>query len=173
MIKVPRWVIKQHMIGTDGYRLFERGKFLKEVNQPKVISTANFEQVLANGIIGGPAEWQHWEYRFWAAELRDNKPVMGMCRCCGDAVQTYQNRRMHGAKSGCNQFLVNAYKLLLLDKLCVMCDTKTKNQKWGIPLCSNGCILEFLYKAFRPKILTEALRISNREHYDRLQKTGA
>jgi hypothetical protein len=52
----------------------------------------------------------------------------------------------HQKENGCTTKLVEAYKLLLRDKKCVICDKTTSHTKWGVPLCNTTCVLRFQFE---------------------------
>lgn len=81
------------------------------------------------------------EYRFWRAH--EGK---GRCRACMDVVATTKERIEHQKTKGCTRTLVEAYKLLLRDRMCVVCDRKTEHTKWGVPMCSNACLFRWQFE---------------------------
>jgi hypothetical protein len=82
------------------------------------------------------------EYRFWRASGTN-----GCCRLCMAIVPTTAERRAHQRERSCTVKLVDAYKLLLKDMKCVVCDTKTTHKMWGVPLCGQTCIARWQFEA--------------------------
>lgn len=82
------------------------------------------------------------EYRFWRSS-----DGIGRCRHCWHAYRTPEDRKAHQKEFGCTRVLTEAYKLLLRDEICVVCDTKTDKTLWGVPLCSNTCVFRWQFEA--------------------------
>lgn len=101
----------------------------------------------------------HWEYRFWACDItaKDGQPVCE-CRCCSSVFVTAKDRAAHG-KDGCNKKLVAAYKLLLRDRICPICNMKSYKEKWGIPLCSPSCTEAWCHVEPHPDALMAAIQL--------------
>lgn len=98
--------------------------------------------------------------RFWKIEefQWDGKQAkLYECRACGNIHYTVEACRKHYEK-GCAKELVEAYKLLLLDHKCVVCDQPTVGEKWGVPLCTDGmCQRHWKETEATPSALLEAL----------------
>lgn len=82
------------------------------------------------------------EYRFWRSAGTD-----GMCRCCLAVVKGVDERRVHQRNLSCTVKMTEAYKLLLRDRKCVVCDVETTQTKWGIPLCKAMCVARWQFEA--------------------------
>ena len=110
-----------------------------------------------------PAElgeiFKGWEYRFWAAAIQTHaRSVIAECRCCGNIVGAEMTaRHLHLNQGGCSKRLCAAYKLLLRDKVCVICNLRTELQKWGVPLCSSSCQQAWCEAESQPQALKAAL----------------
>lgn len=105
--------------------------------------------------------FEGWEYRFWAAvsvSTRSSASFLTECRGCGNVGgNTIEVRRLHWQHGGCAKKLCAAYKLLLKDKLCVICDCKTSRERWGVPLCGSACEQAWCETESQPKALLAAL----------------
>jgi hypothetical protein len=84
------------------------------------------------------------DYRFWWGNVYAASQF-SMCRLCGKVAQTGYQRKQHMEDSKCTVLLVRAYKLLLRDHLCVMCDERTTHEYWGVPLCKPACVEAWMY----------------------------
>jgi hypothetical protein len=103
------------------------------------------------------------DFRFWGCYINSYDTIQKCsCRNCGGIVMTNGLRRKHSDVLQCYDKLVRAYKFLLLDKLCVICDTRTSASKWGVPLCSEKCKRTFAFDTVRPQALSDALQITGR-----------
>lgn len=101
-----------------------------------------------------------WEYRFWAAEASECKrTVIAECRGCGAMFSDAVARREHIGKMGCSIRLTAAYKLLLRDKMCVICNMRSYQEKWGVPLCSKACVEAWSSVESQPEALRAALAL--------------
>lgn len=117
-----------------------------------------------NGYV--PAEtktFQNWEYRFWAAEIQDEKLNVAECRVCQVCFPDNDARKLHIGKMGCSKVLCAAYGLLLKDRLCVICNHWTKYEKWGVPICSAACIEAWCTSESQPASLKGAIECAHRQ----------
>jgi hypothetical protein len=105
--------------------------------------------------------FEGWEYRFWAADLDNPQAVIVECRCCKALFSNDQDaaRKKHLSELGCSKRLTAAYKLLLRDMVCVICNHKTTREKWGVPLCGSGCMEAWCTCEGQPDALKEALKM--------------
>lgn len=163
---VPRWFIKQRT-HRGGIRQPKLIPYKKSWEQPAPVqkSASRALSDLVNGVECGEAGWMHWEYRFWCANLsKDNLPEYGICRACGSSVKMFEGRRKHGMTNSCNVKLTKAFsKLLNAEKKCMICNNSTTKQKFGVLLCGDECMKEWLYGQFQPVALTCALNLVERE----------
>src|ERR1043166_2872286 len=67
------------------------------------------------------------------------------CRACGEVLFTTKDRKEHSRLKGCGRVLTEAFKALLRDRKCVICDQETRKTCWGIPICSTDCTKEWCY----------------------------
>jgi hypothetical protein len=113
--------------------------------------------VLANTL----CNFEHWEYRFWRIELNSNQTDIAnvVCRCCQEILLTKTGRQRHKENKGCYNTLVEAYKLLLADKICVICNKETLQKRWGIPMCCMKCENIWLHEQEQPEALAAALML--------------
>lgn len=82
------------------------------------------------------------------------------CRACHAIKWNNAERRFHIETSRCALTLVSAYKLLLMDMKCVVCDKKTRYAKYGVPLCKE-CVSKFETTGHLPAI-AEATKLVGR-----------
>jgi len=164
---IPRWLIMK-VAYPEGHRLDKR-TLLKYV--PKHEYKPSFN---------GDYSWIHkctWEslrekivlqdttfgfskmdYRFWCVEVGGNHPITAICRRCNCTLYSPEKRKKHHEMEGCAGILVKAYVLLLRDKLCAICDNKTENSKWGVPLCNNTmCLDAWMHETPQPDCIQNAL----------------
>ena len=99
-----------------------------------------------------------WEYRFWAAALSlDERSVTAECRGCQAVFSNEKARKAHIGDVGCAKRLTEAFKLLLKDKMCVICNMRSYQEKWGVPLCSPACVEAWCKVESQPDALKLAL----------------
>lgn len=107
-----------------------------------------------------PKIFEGWEYRFWAMSCHHDKYIIAECRCCGHiGNQDFLIRQRHLSAGGCAKKLTAAFKLLLRDNLCVVCDTRTTREKWGVPMCSPTCQEAWCEVESQPRALAQALSL--------------
>ncbi len=107
--------------------------------------------------------FEKWEYRFWAMACTGEltrASLIAECRGCGSIGSgDSSSRRLHFARGGCAKRLCAAYKLLLRDRVCVICNAKTSHTKWGVPMCGSACEQAWCEVETCPKALHEALQL--------------
>lgn len=102
-----------------------------------------------------------WEYRFWAAQQsEDNRTVIAECRGCMSVFSDPIARKEHLGRMGCSKRLCAAYKLLLKDNMCVICNMRSYQEKWGVPLCSKACVEAWCKVETQPEPLLAALMLA-------------
>lgn len=163
-IRLPRWLLERKML-RGGLRLDPFPK--REVTRPiPIYSNAYVSSYSPPSTLSVSTEtiydiagqiFAGWEYRFWAAALETDKVYVTECRCCNAVYMNRVNRLAHLKESGCSKKLVAAFKLLQADKMCVICNTSTTREKWGVPLCSEGCIKTWCEEESQPVALHLAL----------------
>lgn len=161
-ITLPRWIITNKFMPA-GRRTAKKPTYNWEQNYrqsaPVYPASKDFSPFDIKGVFEG------WEYRFWAVSMLESSAiraptVIAECRACGGVGgQDVISRRMHSDRGGCCKKLCAAFKLLLRDKICVICNMKTGNQKWGVPLCSSGCQQAWCEVETQPKALLAALAL--------------
>ena len=152
-ITLPRWMITNKCMPA-GHRTAKKPVLVIPVEERFVGgSGGSYRPPTIKDVFDG------WEYRFWAmATLNENTPCVVECRCCGSVQgHTRQARVFHHAQGNCTKRLCSAYKLLLLDKRCVICNMKTFGDKYGVPLCCSGCIQAWCEAEPQPAALLNAL----------------
>lgn len=104
------------------------------------------------------------EYRFFCGHI-DRKSVLVKCRGCNGLISGERARKAHTEATGCTTKLVKAYRLLLRDHKCVICDAHTNSgdRKWGVPLCGRMCTVKWMFSLERPDALMNALHLVERE----------
>lgn len=150
-IRLPRWIITNKCLPA-GHRTAK-----KPVLVVPVEAWAHRNPYVPQGL---PEVFEPWEYRFWAMALLDNAPAAALieCRACGSLQgHTRQARVFHHAQGKCTSKLCEAYKLLLKDERCLICDAKTGQTKYGVPLCSSACVQAWCEAEPQPKALMNAL----------------
>jgi hypothetical protein len=110
-------------------------------------------------VIDRDINFQNWEYRFWALEPHKDIPAVAICRGCEQIEHREDMRRKHHRQDKCTTKLVEAYKLLLRDMRCVVCDTKVNNSEWGVPMCKVGQCLGLWKENSTPEALALALAL--------------
>src|ERR1700676_5043256 len=158
-ITLPRWILTQKCMAS-GWRT------AKKPVLPNAWPTWDRGIVVHDARKGYiPKEidelFKGWEYRFWAADISVNtRSVIAECRCCGNiGGADISARHLHLNQGGCSRRLCAAFKLLLLDRVCVICNMRTDLQKWGVPLCSSACQECWCTSESQPKALQQALQL--------------
>jgi hypothetical protein len=101
-----------------------------------------------------------WEYRFWAATAAlDSRSVTAECRRCLSIFSSGAARRLHTGQNGCAKKLTDAYVLLLRDGMCVICNMKSYQFKFGVPICSKACLKAWCEVETQPDALKAALAL--------------
>jgi hypothetical protein len=160
-IRLPRWLIGRKML-RGGLRLdpMPKPKYKETTSisryAPYAPTSTLFGSTDTLYDVGGQI-FAGWEYRFWAAALEEDKVCVTECRCCNAVYMDRVNRRAHLAETGCSKKLVAAFKLLQADKICVICSAATTKEKWGVPLCGEGCIKMWCEEESQPQALQLAL----------------
>lgn len=179
VVRVPRWIIRKSW-EVGGERLFKRIHFTPEYTSSQ--STAGFGIVkphirLSEGVDGEHPKYHvnnehtivlsdkkllfdNWEYRFWAVEVINYMPQCSECRCCRKVFGNVMTRRKHPGEHDCFKKLVLAYELLLRDMKCAICDNRTYNKAWGVPLCAETkCRNAWMHLEAQPTSLLQALTL--------------
>jgi hypothetical protein len=161
-ITLPRWIITQ-MCMPHGHRTATKPVIAVSMGQRNQ-SHNRFEESYSPGVyqpevINGVFE--HWEYRFWCmVTWPPSTQILAECRACGHlGEQDKAVRQGHMSQGGCAKKLCDAFDLLLRDKLCVICDVRTTRTKWGVPICSSGCMQAWCEQESQPKALLNALQL--------------
>jgi hypothetical protein len=151
-IIVPQWVTTQ-MLMPAGRRYGKRPVFV-EPQLPIRSFASRSEHLLPEE---GP--FKLWEYRFWAMTTW-MVGYVAECRACG-VVESRDTvaRSAHLSSEGCAKKLCAAYKLLLRDNMCVICNTLTRGQRWGVPICGDACELRWKEQEAQPLSLMHALAL--------------
>ena len=110
-------------------------------------------------------EVKHGDYRYWAGyHPQEHNPAYATCRSCGQVCLNKEDRQKHSRDEGCGRLLTDAYKLLLRDRICVICDLPTQVQHFGLRLCCKDCVHEWCFKQRCPKSLMHAIQIVQRQN---------
>ena len=158
---VPRYLIGKIGGRPAGKRLEPKPKmvFPAEERQLSIVSAVGKFAKDVFGRPDHPMQFSNEEFRFWCVEMVDDKPNIAVCRACESTAYLKGSRDIH-KEQGCPKSLVEAYKLLLRDSKCVICDSETTHQKWGVPLCKHGsCITDFMHEQPQPDALMFALQL--------------
>lgn len=154
-ITLPRWIVTQ-MCMPHGIRMSKRPK-------PEIVEQVPVHYGFSHPIPKCyyppeiPGLFEAWEYRFWAASLENPFAPVMECRACHKMYGKEQERKAHPNDHECYRRLCAAYKLLLKDKRCLICNSKTLSQKWGVPLCGSGCQQAWCEIEAQPDALSLAL----------------
>lgn len=152
-IQLPRYLIAQKCL-WGGWRQPSKPVFVRPMIEHFPVRVEVKETPCAPHLIG----FDGWEYRFWAAVPSECKrSVIAECRGCMSVFSDAVARREHIGKMGCSKRLTAAYKLLLRDKLCVICNMRSYQEKWGVPLCSKTCMTAWASVESQPDALKAAL----------------
>jgi hypothetical protein len=191
-ITIPRWFIKQTML-RHGYRLptkpvqtlkanlgvtkFEyvgapRGGVSKETYKTSLgnfLSRNGSRKINDyNSVKNQNGEsFNSSDFRYWSCYIgTEGFAVNVVCRCCGCMRIKGEDRKAHQQISGCAGKLVEAYKLLNLDKKCIVCDEPTRNQEWGIPICGETCKRGWCFFSVQQAALKDALMLVEKRKID-------
>jgi len=161
-IRLPRWLLTNRCMPA-GRRQGKKPVWISEEPVKKSWSEKLFGPRLSAANIFYPAEisglFEGWEYRFWAADLENPAAIIAECRCCKSLFSNDNNEARKKHSGGCYKKLCAAYKLLLKDMVCVVCNHKTTKEKWGVPLCSSACMEAWCTCDSQPDSLKDALRL--------------
>jgi hypothetical protein len=83
------------------------------------------------------------DYRFWVGQPAQASKY-AICRCCGQMALGPYARKKHMEASKCTDILVRAYKILIQESLCVVCDVHSTYCLWGVPL-HKQCKTAFMF----------------------------
>jgi hypothetical protein len=101
-----------------------------------------------------PGNMPFADYRWWiGAEVPISR--FSMCRACREQVYSHkgEGRLLHHAKYKCTLWIVEAASITQRGRQCVMCEKHCgKNHRWGIALCSEGCMTLWMF-AHQPTAL--------------------
>ena len=151
-VLVPRYLIRQKCL-WGGWRMGKK----------PVIEHPAYKFGKVTTVIDGAPQlkgFEGWEYRFWAAvEMEDKRGVIAECRGCLAVFSDTMARKLHLGPMGCAKRLTAAYKLLLKDKMCVICNMRSYKEKWGVPLCSPTCEQAWREVESQPDPLKAALQL--------------
>lgn len=98
------------------------------------------------------------DLRYWVGFRSTNGISNGYaaCRACGEVCTDKETRRKHMKDQGCGWLLTEAYKALLRDRKCVVCDLVTTRRVWGVPMCCKDCEAEWSFVTRCPDALRAA-----------------
>ncbi len=117
-------------------------------------------------------------YRFFVGEnWKESK--LSECRCCRETQSSEESRRTHkDAKFSndwvsCQTRLTRAYKLLLKERLCLVCYKETARCVWGVPLCGFNCDKAWKISKIRWQLLIGALAQEKNERVKAIGEDAA
>jgi hypothetical protein len=141
--KIPDWFIAKG-IRPGGMRMEKYPTLKKEpaIKWP-VLSPKSYGEPLSGG-----------DLRYWVGA--NGSGCYAGCRNCGEVIFKKEERREH-LKKGCSKVLTEAYKALLRDRKCVICDELTSVKHFGVPLCSKDCVAEWSFVTRKPLSLVLAI----------------
>jgi hypothetical protein len=169
---VPRWMLRK-ICEHNGVRLPKRKLWEPPVvPHERVGPPTNLVRLRHDRTVHTPIErqaqvladkqfdFENWEYRFYCVEVQDRAPCLATCRRCSSSFFARKARRAHIGENGCSKAVLRAYELLLRDKKCVICDTRTEHCEWGVPLCcTNKCKDAFMHEEIQSEALEAALLV--------------
>lgn len=146
--KIPDWFIAKG-IRPGGMRMSP----LPKLEKPKPEPNYHFQPLFGiqrsfGDVLGGG------DIRYWCGSTTSSS--YAACRSCGEVLFKREERKEH-LKKGCSKVLTEAYKALLRDRKCVICDEKTSVKHFGVPLCCKDCVHEWSYVTRKPTSLSAAI----------------
>jgi hypothetical protein len=158
MIEVPNWAVAL-VAGAGGVRLAKREKY-RYIPKHVPIWQKHDGLFRRNDVkretLEGNLDYN--DFRYFSGSLNPGTNY-ARCRCCSETLFTHDTKELtkHLKEKGCAKRLVKAYTLLRKEKLCVVCDTITSKEIWGIPL-HLVCRETWMALAVQPYALAAALR---------------
>jgi len=174
---VPRWLLRK-IVYSGGFRLNAAERYTEEkksiiCNGPVHIRGSHWSKDTKGPYISDrhritmldtAMDFENWEYRFWAVEVRRDMPIMASCRLCQEMKFTAEARKSHIRNKQCTTKIIRVYQLLLRDKKCVICNKYTHFDKWGVPLCEKGlCMDMWMHDEATPPELENAILEADRQ----------
>lgn len=92
------------------------------------------------------------DLRYWRGQQNEHMRNYGTCRACGFSSVSSELRKKHLQEGVCNVLMAGTMRELRKQNICGACGKTTKEQKWGIPICSKPCEHEFAYEFSKPPI---------------------
>lgn len=163
MSTLPQWLLDK-VAGYPGGRMLPKRKHF-EPPKPIYSYDQRFLPAYYRGAPEPTAPVDNDLCRFWKIEIfhwEKKECKTYECRNCGTYAYSPEECKEHISKSGCAKQLVKAYKLLLRDHKCVMCDVLTTHERWGVPVCRGSCERHWQEDEATPTALHEALGIARR-----------
>lgn len=157
---LPLWVIK-HITQPYGMRLPPPpAPFFRPQYTSRKRSSVKEVHVGVGWMKGGKAlagNLPNQDYEFWQGNLDGE---YSCCRWCTSVKRGTDERSKHFTQSqhDCGKNIKECEKLLQKDSLCVICDKRTPNRKWGFPLCSEACVAVWKFDTY-PSEAFRAVRI--------------
>lgn len=183
---LPRYLLEDKAGMPAGHHLPKRPNYydwrrpvsypphLPAVYQPPVLGdlrppTVELPRPWRRAPLDTPGDFKNDEFRFW---IKAKAGRYAVCRNCNCAFTEAKTRKEHLKAMGCAKTLVAAFKLLLRDKACVVCDERTSRTYYGVPLCGDKCVDVWRYDQRPLPALGSALLIVDRVEQER-QKLNA
>ncbi len=158
-LTLPRYIITQRCMSA-GHRTAKKPVLIVPYIMKSILSYGSsnvYEPLECKGV------FEKWEYRFWAMACTGEltrASLIAECRGCGSIGSgDSSSRQLHFAHGGCAKRLCAAYKLLLRDRMCVICNVKTSHTKWGVPICGSTCEQAWCEVETCPSALRLALQL--------------
>lgn len=156
---IPTWMLYKVGSGRGGYHLPKR----PSLPAPPVRLLSRFgghkKHTNDDTNYGGTGD----VHRFWSIKhgvYNGTAWFTATCRACTQTVNTVARMREHQKERGCPKRLIEAYKLLCrVPMRCVVCEASTTQTRWGMPLCSDKCVLNWRDEVITPTGLEDALQV--------------
>lgn len=100
----------------------------------------------------------------------------GMCRICRRTFTNEADRMKHlkrkaGERLSCAMKAIIVCNLLMRDGACVICDTRTEDRKWGLPLCDReACLTTFMFSEHGKNPFKEAIEVAEKSNWPRSKR---
>jgi hypothetical protein len=93
-------------------------------------------------------DYRLWAQVRWPGAQSDSSLIMARCRWCHERFPLREFKQVvktHKERCHFTYNLREVYGILLQKGQCVVCNVHTKANRWGIPLCGDGCEKAWMY----------------------------
>lgn len=110
----------------------------------------------------GKGNLEFYEYRFWiGGEAAYSE--FARCRACRAVEMGLEGRKTHHKRLKCSIWITRAVAKTQDWKVCVVCEKKTYDMKWGLYLCSEECQREWMFSPKIPPLWLKAIAMAKPE----------